>query len=142
MSSWLMVEVNLKTLLRGTTYGVKDAPGTLLASQQACGREIMGAPARYSKVTPEEYYQTRGPHRIRKKLFEARTSVVSGSQEPNAGAERKGLDEATMLSSLELVLKRKEDSAKKSAKHKITFFFGPPPPSVVQFLLYVLRMCS
>jgi hypothetical protein len=106
MSSWLMVEVNLKTLLRGTTYGVKDAPGTLLASQQACGREIMGAPARYSKVTPEEYYQTRGPHRIRKKLFEARTSVVSGSQEPNAGAERKGLDEATMLSSLELVLKR------------------------------------
>ena len=101
-----MVEVNLKTLLRGTTYGVKDSPGTLLASQQACGREIMGAPARYSKVTPEEYYQTRGPHRIRKKLFEARTSVVSGSQEPNAGAERKGLDEATMLSSLELVLKR------------------------------------
>ena len=42
-----------------------------------------------------------------------RTGVVADSQEPNAGAERKRLDEATMLSFLELILKWNEDSAKK-----------------------------
>jgi hypothetical protein len=43
-----------------------------------------------------------------------RTGVVADSQEPNAGAERKRLGEATMLSFLELILKwNEEDSAKK-----------------------------
>ena len=42
-----MIEVNKKKLGCGTTYSVKDVFGALLVSQQACGREIKCAPARY-----------------------------------------------------------------------------------------------
>jgi len=44
--SWPMIKINRKKPRRGTSYGIKDIPGGLLASQQACGREIKGAPAK------------------------------------------------------------------------------------------------
>jgi hypothetical protein len=47
MLSWLTIQLIQKKPGRGTTYIVKDVLGTLLASQQACGREIKPAPARY-----------------------------------------------------------------------------------------------
>jgi len=64
-------------------------------------------------VSPEVSQQVTRPHRFSKKTIRVRTGVVADSQEPNAGAERKRLDEATMLSFLELILKWNEDSAKK-----------------------------
>ena len=51
-----------------------------------------------------------------KKSFEVRTGVAGASQGPNAGAERKRLDEATMLSSIEdieVVLKKDRSVSEK-----------------------------
>jgi len=75
--------------------------------------------------------------------------VVVGSQVPNAGAERKIIDEATLLSpieDIEVVLKRLEVSAKKTAKHQNNVIFRFPPlcsrfTNDVECFFMALRSC-